>query len=143
MSTEDEVRKASAQFYERLTRMANGDGGPMADSWSRSAATAMHPVGGREVGWEAVTDSFRKVAGLASDGKVGLKDQLIRVVGDLAYEAGVEHGELKLAGQPVTIEHRVTNIYQRDAGAWKLVHHHADISPAMLDVLGRLPPAPG
>lgn len=139
MSTEDKVRNASKQFYAGLNRMVNGDGGPLADIWSHSAAvTAMHPIGGREVGWDAVRASFEKVAQLASDGKIELKDQLIRVAGDVAYEAGIEHGHLKLAGQPITIEHRVTNIYLQEAGAWKIVHHHTDISPAMLDVLSRL-----
>lgn len=138
MSTEDEVRNASKQFYTGLNRMANGDGSPLADIWSHSSVvTAMHPIGGREVGWDAVRASFEKVAELASEGKIELKDQFIRVAGDVACEAGIEHGHLKLAGQQVTIEHRVTNIYQREAGAWKIVHHHTDISPAMLDVLSR------
>lgn len=139
MSTEDEVRNASKRFYTGLNRMVNGDGGPLADIWSHSAAvTAMHPIGGREVGWDAVKASFEKVAELASEGTIELKDQFIRVAGDVACEAGIEHGHLKLAGQQVTVEHRVTNIYQREAGAWKIVHHHTDISPAMLDVLSRL-----
>jgi len=141
MSAEDEIREASRQFYAGLSRMANGESGALVDIWSHSAAvTTMHPIGGREVGWDAVGESFDKVAQLASDGKVGLKDQLIQVAGDVAYEVGIEHGQVKLGGQQVTLEHRVTNIYRREAGAWKLVHHHTDISPAMLDVLSRLPP---
>jgi hypothetical protein len=36
------------------------------------------------------------------------------------------------------IEHRVTNIYHREAGSWKMVHHHVDVSPAMLDIVSRL-----
>ena len=139
MSTEDDVRNASKNFYAGLNRMANGEDGPLADIWSHGAAvTAMHPIGGREVGWDAVRASFEKVAQLASEGKIELKDQLIRVAGDMAWEAGIEHGQFKLAGQQVSIEHRVTNIYQREAGAWKVVHHHADTSAAMLDVLSRL-----
>ena len=141
MSAEGEVRKASKQFYAGLNRMLHGDAAPLADIWSHSASvTAMHPIGGRNVGWDAVRASFEQVAELASDGKVELKDQLIRVVGDVAFEAGVEFGQLKLAGHPVSIEHRVTNIYQREAGAWKIIHHHTDTSPQMLDVLSQLQP---
>jgi hypothetical protein len=67
MSTEDDVRKASKQFYAGLNRMANGDAAPLADSWSHSAAvTTMHPIGGRQVGWDAVRGSFEQVAQLAS-----------------------------------------------------------------------------
>jgi ketosteroid isomerase-like protein len=102
----------------------------------------MHPVGGRQVGWDAVRESFERVAQLASGGKVELKDQLIHVVGDVAYEAGVEHGQVKLASQSVTIDHRVTNIYQRVAGAWKIAHHHTDTSPEMMDAISRLQERP-
>jgi len=58
MSTEAEVRKASRQFYAGLNRMVNGDADPLADIWSHGAAvTAMHPIGGRQVGWDAVRAS--------------------------------------------------------------------------------------
>ena len=143
MSTDDAVRRASRQFYAALNRMLNGDAGPLADIWSHGATvTAMHPIGGRQIGWDAVRASFEEVAQFASDGKVELKNQLIHVVGDVAYEAGVEHGQVKLGGQKVTIAHRVTNVYQREAGGWKMTYHHTDISPELLDVLGRLQTGP-
>ena len=71
-------------------------------------------------------------------GKIELKDQLIQVAGDMAYEVGIEQGQATLAGELISIGERVTNIYRREAGAWKLVHHHADVSPAMLALLQRL-----
>jgi ketosteroid isomerase-like protein len=139
MAAEDEVRAASSQFYAALNSMANGDAGPLEDVWSHSGnVTTMHPIGGREVGWDAVKTSWEGVADVASDGKVELKDQLIRIAGDMAYEVGSEHGTFKVGGEGVTIEHRVTNVYQREGGAWKITHHHTDLSPAMLDVLSRL-----
>jgi ketosteroid isomerase-like protein len=135
----EDVRKASQQFYAGLNSMANGDSGPLAESWSHNAVvTTMHPIGGREVGWDAVRRSFEQVAKLASKGKIELKDQIIQVAGDLAYEVGIESGELAIAGEQITIDQRVTNIYQRQAGVWKMVHHHTDISPAMMNVLRRL-----
>jgi ketosteroid isomerase-like protein len=139
MSTEDEVRKASEQFYAALNRAINGDASLLAAIWSHSVAvTTMHPMGGREVGWDSVRHAWEQAAQLLSEGQVTLDDQRLQVVGDVAYELGMEHGQAKLAGQPVTIEHRVTNIYRRESGAWKIVHHHTDLSPAMLDVLSRL-----
>jgi ketosteroid isomerase-like protein len=139
MSTDDEVRKASETFCAALNRMANGDARPLADIWSQGAdVTTMHPIGGREVGWDKVRASFAQVAEIASEGQVRLDDQLIRVTGDLAYELGSERGQAKFAGQQISLDHRVTNIYRREAGNWKIVHHHTDVSPAMLDVLNRL-----
>ena len=141
MSKEDDVRKASMQFYNALTDMGNGIAGKMDELWSHDeSVTAMHPIDGRDIGWTAVKNSFDQVAGIASDGKMELKDQLIRVVGDVAYEIGTETGGFKLAGNEVKIGQRVTNIYQLKDGQWKIIHHHADTSPAMLDVLSKLKP---
>jgi ketosteroid isomerase-like protein len=139
MTIENEVRAASEKFYAALNRMINGDAGPLGDIWSHSATvTTMHPIGGRQVGWDEVRGSWEQVAKLASAGQVKLVDQIIQVAGDMAYELGVEEGQVTLAGQLVPIEDRVTNVYKREAGAWKIVHHHTDIAPAMLDVVRRL-----
>jgi len=139
MSAEDEVKGASSKFYEALSRMATGDAGQLSDVWSHSeTVTTMHPIGGEQVGWSAVKESFAQVAGLASSGYVELADQSIQTGEDLAYELGIERGQFKLAGETIAIEHRVTNIYRREGGEWKLVHHHTDLSPAMLGVLERL-----
>jgi ketosteroid isomerase-like protein len=98
----------------------------------------MHPIGGREFGWDQVRGSWEQVAQLTTEGQVRLSDQFIQVAGDVAYELGVEHGQLTFAGQPVTGDYRVTNIYRRESGAWKIVHHHTDAVQSMIDVLSRL-----
>src|SRR6266705_2213174 len=64
--------------------------------------------------------------------------QLLPVDGDMAYEVGVERGHGTMAGEQVAIEQRVTNVYHREDGAWKVVHHHTDLSPAMMELLARL-----
>ena len=141
MPTEAEVRKASERFYLALNRMIKGDVDSMSEIWSHGAAvTSMHPIGGRQVGWENVRESFRQVAQIASTGEVKLEDQFIQVNGELAYELGVERGKATLAGQHVTLDYRVTNVYRQEGGSWKIVHHHADVSPAMLEILKRLQP---
>jgi ketosteroid isomerase-like protein len=141
MSSETDVRKASDRFYSALNSLIKGDTGSMSDVWSHGAGvTSMHPNGGRQVGWDNVQDSFQQVAKLASAGQVKLEDQILEVKGDLAYELGVERGQATLAGQQVTFDHRVTNIYRQEGGTWKIVHHHTDISPSMLDLVKRLQP---
>jgi ketosteroid isomerase-like protein len=139
MRIENDVRAASEKFYSALNRMLNGDASPLGDIWSHSATvTTMHPIGGREVGWDQVRGSWEQVAQLATHGQVRLSDQFIQVAGDTAYEFCVEHVQFTLAGQPVTGESRVTNIYRRESGAWKIVHHHTDIAQSMIDALSRL-----
>lgn len=144
MSVEAEVRNASAQFYAALNSMVNGDATPLSEIWSHgSAVTTMHPIGGREIGWDSVRASWEQVSHLASSGSVELKDQHLHVAGDAAFEVGIEKGQFTLAGEDVSIEHRVTNVYQRENGCWKIILHHADTSPAMLDVLARLQQSQG
>ena len=119
--------------------MIKGDAGPLGDIWSHDATvTTMHPIGGREVGWDNVRKSWEQVAQLATGGQVKLNDQFIQLAGDMAYELGVERGQATVAGQTVTIDDRVTNVYRQQSGAWKIVHHHTDIAQAMIDVLSRL-----
>jgi len=138
MSTKQEVLKAAEQFYAALNSMLNGDAGPLADIWSHeSHVTTMHPIGGREVGWDSVWESWVNVAKIATDGQVALNDRIIEITGEVAYELGVEEGHFRLDGEPLQISSRVTNIYRREAGGWKIVHHHTDVAPAMLEALGR------
>ena len=139
MSTEDEVRNASNQFYAALNKMVNGSSQSLSDIWSHnSEVTTMHPIGGRQVGWKDVWATWDQTAQVASEGQVKLQDQFIRVVGDMAYEIGVENAGFRIAGQKVTDQVRVTNIYQKEGGTWKIVHHHSDLSPAMVEVLKKL-----
>jgi ketosteroid isomerase-like protein len=95
----------------------------------------MHPIGGREVGWDQVRKSWEQVAQLSTEGTVRLSDQFIQIAGDVAYELSVEHEQFTLAGYPVTGECRVTNIYHREPEGWKVVHHHTDTAQAMIDVV--------
>ncbi len=133
MSAHDEAKAASAQFYAALNQMLTGHKGAMDAIWSHDAtATTMHPIGGREVGWDNIRPVWDQVASIASDGQVTLTDQLLSVAGDTAYEVGVERGHGTMAGEQVAIDQRVTK------GGWKVVHHHTDLSPAMMELLARL-----
>ena len=56
-------------------------------------------------------------------------EYLSKVVnGDLAYTVSLERSEVRLAGQekPAAMALRVTHIFRKEAGAWKLLHRHAD-----------------
>ena len=108
MTIEDEVRAASDKFYSALNRMLNGDASLLGDIWFHSATvTTMHPIGGREVGWDQVRGSWEQLAQVATQGQVRLSDQFIQAAGDMAYELGVEHPQLTLGGQSVTGDIRV------------------------------------
>ncbi|MEM6463247.1 MAG: nuclear transport factor 2 family protein [Pseudomonadota bacterium] len=136
MTPEDEVRAASETFYAALNTMLGGDASALSDIWSHSeTVTTLHPIGRREVGWEAVRDSFEEVARGSTGGHVEASDRVICVIGDVAYEVGVEKAQFAVADTPLTVNSRFTNIYQRENGTWKIVHHHGDKSPGINEAL--------
>jgi ketosteroid isomerase-like protein len=54
----------------------------------------------------------------------------VHASGDLACTVGFEHGTASVDGgeiRPMTI--RVTHLYRRVDGQWRLVHRHADFPP--------------
>ena len=137
MSAEDEVRQASEQYYTALSSLLTGDAGPLMQIWSHSPdVTAMNPYVGREVGWQQLKPVIERIAQLCqgSQATLWLQDRLIRVGGELAYETGIESGQGIIMGKQTTISHRVTNIYRREAGGWKMVHRHTDLNPAEQEV---------
>lgn len=141
MLVEDEVRQVSEQYYAALSSLLMGDAGPLTQIWSQSQdVTAMNPYGGREEGWQQLEPVFERVAHMCvgSHASVWLQNRLLRIGGDLAYETGIESGEGILMGKPITISHRVTNIYRREASGWKMVHRHTDLNPAEQDVSRQL-----
>jgi ketosteroid isomerase-like protein len=139
MALEDEIRQASEQFYEALNRAINGDPGPMMEVWSHgSDVTAMHPLGGRETGWEEVRASWEQVAQVFSEGQVSLDGlMIVPLSDDVVYTLGTENGQAKLGDETVGVDWRATNIYQHEGGEWKMVHHHAEVSPALVQALDR------
>jgi ketosteroid isomerase-like protein len=133
------ARQASKSFYAALNKLVKGDAAPMLAVWSRTtAATTMHPIGGCERGWSKVKGPWPQVASLCTGGAIKLRSPKMNATRDMAVESGVETGTIVMAGETVTVEHRVTNVYVREGREWRIVHHHADPSPAMLAVLQRL-----
>jgi ketosteroid isomerase-like protein len=136
---EDGVRAASDGFYDALTRMANGDADPMLALWPhRDDVTTMHPIGGREVGWDEVEGSWQSVADVAEGGEITPSDRLVRVFGDVAYELVTENVSMSMGGESIDGAYRATNVYHFDDGEWRIVHHHTDIDTEFVELLQRL-----
>jgi ketosteroid isomerase-like protein len=51
------------------------------------------------------------------------------VFGDMAYTAGYERTQASINGEPRQYVLRVTQIYRREDGEWKVAHRHADTAP--------------
>ena len=139
MSAENDIRKASDKFYAALNSTLNGDCTPMADVWSRNPeVSAMHPVGGTEIGWGEIRASWENLAKICSNGTVELREQRISVGEDLAYETGTEHVKVMIAKDQAQADLRVSNVYRREVSEWKMVHHHVDRNQPMQTILSKL-----
>jgi ketosteroid isomerase-like protein len=83
-----------------------------------------------------VRASWEQVAQAFSDGQVSIEDLVVvPLADDVAYTLGTENGQAKFGDQTVAIDWRVTNIYRREEGEWKEVHHHTDVSPQLVKFL--------
>jgi ketosteroid isomerase-like protein len=139
MTVEYEIRQASEQFYAALNRVVNGDSGPMMEVWSHGPHVAtMTPRGRVNLGWEEVRAGWERAAQSLSEGQVSVDNLVVvPIADDVAYTLGTDHGQMKVGGEPILIDGRVTSIYRREGGGWKIVHHHTDVSPTMVEAEAR------
>jgi ketosteroid isomerase-like protein len=61
---------------------------------------------------------------------VHVEHAVVASSGDLAYTVGFERSRVSVeGGPPRDMVIRVTHIYRRIGGEWKLMHRHADFAP--------------
>lgn len=126
-------------FAETLERqdaatasMLDGDPGPMINSWADSDDVTLFGAWGPiEKGHKAVTDTMRWVGSrFTGADTVSVENTVVASSGDLAYTVGFERSQVSVdGGPPRDMVIRVTHIYRRIDGAWKLMHRHADFPP--------------
>ena len=92
-------------------------------------ATFFGPDGKIVTGEAAVRKSFKEGAShFLPESTSTLEILDFAAEGDLGFWTGVQHANVKVKGKdaPVPYELRITEIFRREGGAWKLVHRHAD-----------------
>jgi ketosteroid isomerase-like protein len=108
----------------------DGDAGPRSTTWSeREPVTlfgawfnATDPQAARAV-FQQVAESFAHIVSSAID----LVAADVR--GDLAYTVHREITSTSVDGVPSDYVLRVTQVYRREDGEWKVVHRHGDRDP--------------
>lgn len=131
----DAVQAANDAFYAALNTMFTGDAGPMEAVWSHSdEVTYMGPDGSVEIGWPKVQAIWEKQAQFKMGGKI--TPELLQTIS--GSHMGVtytnEVGENTDAdGNTVKVSIRATNIFQNEDGQWKMVGHHTDLLPFLVE----------
>ena len=130
MTTSDDFDVAVEASHQALDRIARGDPEGFFDLYSHADdATLANPFNPPLRGWLAIEDAGRRAAANYRDGGAVGFDTVARcVMGDLAYIVEVERFDTKVGGsEEITpVELRVTSIFRREDGDWKLLHRHAD-----------------
>jgi NAD(P)H-dependent FMN reductase/ketosteroid isomerase-like protein len=121
-------------FMKRRSDIArayvNGDAAPLDQIVARSGAASFYaPTGGFERGAEAVAQRYDKdVTTFRPGGESALDIIHSGASGDVAFWVGFQTAKVKMQGQdqPVPMKLRVTELFRRVGGEWKLIHRHAD-----------------
>ncbi len=129
---DDFLAEIHPRLVAELRALHNGDPRPRLAMWSTKDPVTLFGAAMSGRGWDEVSGIFRSIASRWSD----CTDQRVDIVaagvsGDLAYTVGFEHTSVSVDGVPVEpYTLRVTHIYRREDGAWKIVHRHGDAPPA-------------
>jgi ketosteroid isomerase-like protein len=110
----------------------NGDPAQRLEMWStKDPVTLFGAWGPCKSGSEEVTRISRWVASQFSNCEAYSFELVAAgVSGDLAYTVGYERSLRSVNGGPVEPSTlRVTHVYRREDGEWKIVHRHGDILP--------------
>jgi len=126
----EEVRRANQAFYRAFESLSLDR---MDETWWHDGlVVCVHPGWPLAVGWLAVRETWRTIFRNTSDISFEVTDERIDVRGELAWVVCVEHlssRSVQGEGKGVVL---ATNLFRREEGAWRLVHHHTSpyLAPA-------------
>lgn len=118
-----EVREAAASAY------CHGSAGEvLALSASQEPASFFGPGGDAVIGAISVKDNYEAAAShFGPNGSNEFEIFHKAEGGDIAYWSGLQKAVVEIDGQPVPMTLRITELFRREDGEWKLVHRHADM----------------
>jgi uncharacterized protein (TIGR02246 family) len=127
---ENDLDRAIEQSHLALAAMLTGDPTLFQTLFSRADdVTLGNPFGPFVHGRKAVEEISDAAALNYRDGEVTGVDLIAKYISDdLACVVEVERGRTKVGGgsDTVSVILRVTSVFRREDGIWKLIHRHAD-----------------
>lgn len=114
-------------LYEAEFSLHQGDSAPRRALWSRQEPVSVLGAWRNAVGEQEVDELFTYLGDSFSD-CTSFEFELLAfdVVGEMAFTAGLEHTSVSVDGQPRTYSLRVTQVYRREGGEWRVAHRHGD-----------------
>ena len=128
--TEDFLAAVLPRVTEADRALHNGDAGPRKEIWSHADPVTVFGAARSGIGWDDLNATFDWLASQFSKGTYEYEVIAAGASGDLGYIAGIEHSSVSVAGaEPEAYQLRVTTVFRRENGIWKVVHRHADPDP--------------
>jgi ketosteroid isomerase-like protein len=129
---DDFVSQTVARHSHATTGVRNGDATSFVEELSTHDPVTLFPASQpSQTGWADVSQAIRRVASVYSNSNV-VEFEVVAagLSGDLAYLVGYERAVSSIEGGAAEgLGLRITQVYRREAGEWKLVHRHADPGP--------------
>ena len=127
-TSQQAVAAATARFYAALNAMFTGNARPMKDAWSHAGDVVyMGPDGSYLIGWGKVGPRWDAQAAAKLGGHVDAEQLNIVASTDLAIATCIEVGANIVNGKSEPVRLRATNVFRKEAGAWKVVSHQTDL----------------
>jgi len=118
-----DVEEANARFYRAFETL---DLAEMDAVWMHADyVKCIHPGWPLISGWEAVRESWRVIFENTAEMRFTLADVTTVVSGPLGWVSCTENILSEVAGRISVTSVLATNLFERDAGSWLLIHHHA------------------
>ena len=125
-----DLDQARDLYHQSVAAFITGDPNVQKPLWSRSDdVTLANPLGPPMKGFERMWQHAEAASALVRGGEDYTFDPISVVeTAELAYEVGIERNRIRLRDAPerVPVSLRVTTIFRRENGEWKIVHRHAD-----------------
>ena len=127
-SSDAEIEQMKQRLLAANNRFAQGDATHLKELCShREDVTLFGGAGGYERGWAQVGPRYSWASANFTGGQMTSQVLATHVSGDLACTVELEHWEVRLATvDAATIDLRVTHVYRREEGAWKVIHRHGE-----------------
>jgi ketosteroid isomerase-like protein len=126
--TEEFLAATLPQLTKAEIAIHNGDAGPRIAMWSGDEPVTLFGAAITTSGLAQARQTFEKLGSMLSD----CTAYEIEVVaagasGDLAYLVALEHTTASVNGAPPeSYTLRVTHIFRREDGQWRIAHRHGD-----------------
>ena len=118
-----DVEEANARFYRAFEAL---DIEQMDRVWVHGErARCVHPGWPLLCGWDAVRASWEQIFQHTEEMRFTLGDVTVNVGGDLAWVTCTENILSEVSGRLGVTAILATNLFERAAEGWRLVHHHA------------------